>query len=216
MRKKSFLIILMICMVGSLFLAGCGQESGSGSGQTKITYAIWDKNQQPAMEAIAAAFHEKNPGITVEVQLIPWNQYWTKLEASATSDTMPDVFWMHSQSFVRYASNDMLMDLTDKTKGDIDLANYPQDLVKMYTYNGKVYGVPKDYDTVALWYNKTMFDAKGLAYPDETWDWNKLVETAQKLNDPDNGVYGFLAPPDQQSLYYDFRLSEWRRDPECR
>ena len=204
MRKKSFLIILMICMVGSLFLAGCGQESGSGSGQTKITYAIWDKNQQPAMEAIAAAFHEKNPDITVEVQLIPWNQYWTKLEASATSDTMPDVFWMHSQSFVRYASNDMLMDLTDKTKGDIDLANYPQDLVKMYTYNGKVYGVPKDYDTVALWYNKTMFDAKGLAYPDETWDWNKLVETAQKLNDPDNGVYGFLAPPDQQSLYYDF------------
>lgn len=204
MQKKYYVLTLVLLVFGMMMFAGCGQESSSGSGNVKITYAIWDKNQKPGMDAIAEEFHKENPEITVEVQVIPWGQYWTKLEASATSDTMPDVFWMHSQSFLRYANNDLLMDLTDKVKGDVDLNNFPKDLVELYSKGGKLYAVPKDYDTIGLWYNKTLFDQKGIPYPDESWDWNKLVEVAQKLNDPDKGVYGIVAPPDQQSFYYNF------------
>ncbi len=204
MRKKIFVFALAVLTLCMMLVAGCGSNSSSSGDNVKISYAIWDKNQKPAMDAIAEEFHKENPNITVEVQVIPWGQYWTKLEASATSDTMPDVFWMHSQSFLRYANNDMLMDLTDKVKGDVDLNNFPKDLVDLYSKSGKLYAIPKDYDTIALWYNKTLFDAKGIPYPDESWDWNKLVEVAQKLNDPANGVYGIVAPPDQQSFYYNF------------
>ena len=153
------------------------------------------------MEEIARRFEETHPGIAVDVQLIPWNQYWTKLEASAMSDTMPDVFWMHSQSFLRYASNGMLLDLTDLE--GFDTSAYPEDLVQFYTYEGKRYAIPKDFDTIGLWYNKRLFDEKGIPYPDETWDWQKLVTVAQQLTDPARGIYGFLAPLDQQSFYYD-------------
>ena len=95
MQKKYYVLTLVLLVFGMMMFAGCGQESSSGSGNVKITYAIWDKNQKPGMDAIAEEFHKENPEITVEVQVIPWGQYWTKLEASATSDTMPDVFWMH-------------------------------------------------------------------------------------------------------------------------
>ncbi|MCI6283691.1 sugar ABC transporter substrate-binding protein [Selenomonas sp.] len=200
MRRKTWCAALAALAILLLCVTGCGSQAEDG--RTHITYAIWDKNQQPAMEAIAARFEEQHPDIKVDVQLIPWNQYWTKLEASAMSDTMPDVFWMHTQSFLRYASNGMLMDVT--WLAGYDPAMFPADLVAFYTYEGKRYAIPKDYDTIGLWYNKTLFDAKGIPYPDETWDWDKLVKVAQELTDTEHGVYGFLAPLDQQSLYYDF------------
>ncbi len=204
-RIWRWLLLALLVMTGIICLGGCGQDrSMTEDGRVRLSYAIWDKNQQPAMQAIVDEFEAENPDIKVDIQIIPWNQYWTKLEAGAMSETMPDVFWMHPQSFVRYASNDILLDLTGQLGDDYDPANYPQGLSDFYTYDGHQYAVPKDYDTVALWYNKKLFDAKGIPYPDETWDWAKLVEVAQQLTDADNGIYGFLAPPDQQALYYDF------------
>ena len=200
-RIWRWLLLALLVMTGIICLGGCGQDrSMTEDGRVRLSYAIWDKNQQPAMQAIVDEFEAENPDIKVDIQIIPWNQYWTKLEAGAMSKTMPDVFWMHPQSFVRYASNDILLDLTGQLGDDYDAANYPQGLSDFYTYDGHQYAVPKDYDTVALWYNKKLFDAKGIPYPDETWDWAKLVEVAQQLTDADNGIYGFLAPPDQQAV----------------
>lgn len=207
---KKLISVIAATVVAGTMLTGCGSSSNSAStsssGDVTLTYAIWDKNQKPGMEAIAAKFHEKNPNITVNVEVTPWDQYWTKLDAGASSGTLPDVFWMHSCNFLKYATNDALMDITDKIKNskDVSMDNFPKDLVGMYTSGGKNYAIPKDYDTIGLWYNKTMFDAKGIPYPDATWDWNKLLEVAQKLNDPANGVYGFLSPVDSQQNYYNF------------
>lgn len=202
-------IAMAVCSVALMStLAGCGSKStsDSSSGNVTLTYEIWDKNQKPGMDAIAAAFHEKNPNITVNVEVTPWDQYWTKLDAGASSGTLPDVFWMHSNNLLKYANGGALMDITDKIKGssNLDMSKFPTDLVNLYATKGKNYGIPKDYDTIALWYNKTMFDEKGIPYPDGTWDWNKLLEVAQKLNDPAKGVYGFLSPVDTQQNYYDF------------
>ncbi|MCC9850777.1 extracellular solute-binding protein, partial [Streptococcus agalactiae] len=75
---------------------------------------------------------------------------------------------------------------------------------KIYNIKGEQYAIPKDYDTIGLWYNKKMFDAAGVSYPDETWDWNKLKEAAKKLTKPDGSQYGFLAPLHNQEGYYNF------------
>lgn len=205
--KKLISIIVATTAIGTM-LTGCGgskSSTESSKGDVTLTYSIWDKNQKPGMEAMATAFHEKNPNITVNVEVTPWDQYWTKLDAGASSGTLPDVFWMHSSNFMKYANGEALMDITDKIKNSKDLSmdSFPKDLVGLYASKDKNYALPKDYDTIALWYNKTMFDAKGIPYPDGTWDWNKLVEVAQKLNDPANGVYGFLSPVDSQQNYYD-------------
>ncbi|MDF2503534.1 sugar ABC transporter substrate-binding protein [Clostridium sp.] len=98
------------------------------------------------------------------------------------------------------------MDITDKIKNskDISLNNFPEGLVSSYVIKGKNYAIPKDYDTIALWYNKTLFDAKHIPYPNETWDWNKLVEVAQQLTDTSKGIYGMVAPKDDQQGFYNF------------
>ena len=113
---------------------------------------------------------------------------------------------MHSNNIYYYASNGQLLDLSKyiKESGGVDMANYPEGLVSIYSLNGKQYAVPKDYDTIALWYNKTLFDKAGLAYPDETWTWDTLKKAAKKLTKGDGSQYGICAGLHNQEGYYNF------------
>lgn len=206
---KKMLKMTMVLGALVVFLAACGSKDSSDKGSNKeatITYSIWDDNQMPGMKAIADAFMEKNPNIKVKVESTPWGQYWTKLEAGATGKNMPDVFWMHGNEANRYMSNEALLDLSDLVKDskELDISKYPKDIVEMYSYEGKNYGIPKDVDAIGLWYNKTLFDEAGLAYPDDTWTWDTLVENAKKLTNHDKGIYGFAAPNDAQAGFGSF------------
>ena len=189
--RKLFTILLTLCMVFTFVSFASAEEN------VTITFAFWDNNQEPGMQAIADAYHELHPNVTVEVQVTPWNEYWTKLEASALGGAMPDVFWMHSNQFFKYVTANTLLPLDF----DYDYTPYPEGVTALYTYEGVHYAVPKDYDTIALVYNKEIFDNAGIAYPDDTWTWDTLLETAKKLTDPEKGIYGFGAPNDRQSGY---------------
>lgn len=163
---------------------------------------IWDTYQEPGLTEILGDFTEKT-GIEAEIQVVTWDEYWTLLSAGAQGDSMPDVFWMHSNEAERYMSNGMLLDLTDRIaeSDSIDLSKYPEDITELYTYDGKNYAVPKDVDTIALWYNKTLFDEAGIAYPTADWTWDDLYEAAKALTK--DGVYGFAcSATNNQSGYY--------------
>ncbi|AQS07303.1 ABC transporter substrate-binding protein [Clostridium beijerinckii] len=215
--KKKIVSLILASMMAVTGLAGCGSSNsaatggqdtakGSSGGDVHITYGIWDSNQEKGLRKMADEFEGKNPGIKIDIQVTGWSDYWTMLEAAATGGSLPDTFWMHSNEIYRYASNGMLMDLTDKINksDDVKLSNYPEGLVKIYNLNNKQYAIPKDYDTIGLWYNKTMFDKAGISYPDETWNWDKLYEAAKKLTTGDGKQYGFLAPLHNQEGYYNF------------
>ncbi len=116
------------------------------------------------MQQLATAFTQENPNITIDVQLTPWETYWTKMKAAATGGAAPDVFWMNGPNYQLYATNGVLAPLDEKIAEDkVDLSAYPKALVDLYTVDGKHYGLPKDFDTVGLWYNKELFDAAGVA-----------------------------------------------------
>ena len=183
--------------------AACSGAGGGGTGSTgsdekvTLTYGMWDKNQVPTMEKIATAFKATHPNVSVSVQLTPFDSYWTKLQAAATGGQAPDVFWMNGPHFQLYASNGVLMpDLK------IDSSAYPAALVKLYQYNGKQFGVPKDFDTIGLWYNKKIFDAAGVKRPAPDWTWSDVQAAAKKLTNPAKGVYGLGAVPSGQEDYY--------------
>lgn len=197
----------------SALLAACSgsgtsesSSSANSSGKTEISYAIWDSGQEPGIRKIADKFEEKNPDIKINIQVVDWDNYWTMLEAGATGGSLPDTFWMHSNEIYRYGSNEMLLPLDDylaKSK-EAKLENFPDGLNEIYNIKGKQYAVPKDFDTIGLWYNKKMFDEAGIPYPDDTWDWNKLKEVAKKLTKSDGSQYGFGAGLSNQEGYYNF------------
>jgi multiple sugar transport system substrate-binding protein len=194
--KKLVASLLTLCLLVSL----CAPIALAEQAVT-ITFAFWDANQEPGMRAIADAYTATHPNVTIETQVTPWTEYWTKLEAAAQGGAMPDVFWMHSNQFFKYASAGALLDLTDL---NVDYTPYPSGVTALYNYEGAQLAMPKDYDTIALAYNKEIFDNAGIAYPDDTWTWDTLIETAKKLTDPEKGIYGFGAPNETQTGYYNF------------
>ncbi|MBE5788530.1 MAG: sugar ABC transporter substrate-binding protein [Clostridiales bacterium] len=188
--RKLFAVLLTLCMVFS-FVSFASAED------VTITFAFWDNNQEPGMKAIAEAYEAAHPGVKIEVQVTPWGEYWTKLEAAAMGGSMPDVFWMHSNQFFKFVNAGTLLPLDF----EYDYTPYPAGVTALYTFNDVHYAVPKDYDTIALVYNKEIFDNAQIAYPDDTWTWDTLLETAKKLTDTEKGIYGFGAPNDRQSGY---------------
>lgn len=211
--KKRFISVLL-CAILVLALASCTSEKkpsdttekkpDSGASDVKLSVSIWDNNQKPGLEKIIADFTAKT-GIEAEISVITWDEYWTLLSSGAQGGKLPDVFWMHSNESQRYMENDMLLDLTDRIKNSsvVDITKYPQDITGLYTLGGKNYGIPKDIDTIGLWYNKTMFDEAGVKYPDESWTWTDFVEAAKKLTKPDGSQYGcVIAADNNQAGYY--------------
>ena len=218
--KRNWRFMAAIAVAAAAVLAGCqsrqsGQEtapagseettqSGESSGGAEtsassgtLTVAIWDKNQEQGLTEVIKGFTEET-GIKAQIQVTPWEQYWTMLEAGATGGSLPDVFWMHSNEIARYSEYEMLLDLTERIKASdkLEMDKFPEDIVGIYNWEGtKQYAVPKDIDTIALWYNKTMFDEAGISYPDEDWTWETFADAAKKLTKPDGSQYGFALRP---------------------
>ena len=211
--RKAMALLLTGAMVFTM--AGCGsgdsssgdssdKKSESDSGDVELSVTIWDSNQEPGLTEIMNDFTEKT-GIKTKVSVVKWDEYWTLLESGTSGGSLPDVFWMHSNESQRYMSNDMLLDLTDKIaeSSEIDPANYPEDIWGLYTYDDKYYAVPKDIDTIALWYNKKMFDEAGLEYLTADWTWDDVTEAAKKLTKDDGSQYGLcLRNDNNQAGYY--------------
>ena len=202
MRRWKKIGALALATTLSLSLAACGGGNNKSADGT-LTMQIWDTAQRDAMQALADAYHEINPDVTIEVQVTSWDEYWTKLEAAAGSGNLPDVFWMHTNNILMYADNGMLADVTDLY--DDDTYSHYSDISIANTLgsDGRMYGVPKDKDTICLVYNKEMFDAAGVSYPDETWTWDDLVDASAKIYEA-TGKYGYMAYADDQLGYWNF------------
>ncbi|MEH7029188.1 ABC transporter substrate-binding protein, partial [Bacillus wiedmannii] len=188
--KKWFIFFLSTLLLAIVGCSNSGEKVNTSSKDEKIElrYALWDKKQLPAVEKVVQQFNEKHPNIKVKIELTAYGQYFQKLETAATGNALPDVFWMNGPNVVKYASGKVLMPLDDKAKKDnYKLENYPKSLVDLYTVDNKTYGIPKDFDTTALWYNKKLFDEAGVAYPDDSWDWEKMKEAAKQLTKKEKG-----------------------------
>lgn len=203
MKKiRGILVVVLVAML-TLFTALTAAQAETPSGT--ITLYYWDENQKPGMDAVIAMY-EQETGVKVETTIIPWAQYWTKLQTGLPSENGPDVFWSNFSHAIDYYPLGLVEPIGPYAERDgIDLSPFPDALLEMYSYNGVLHGLPKDYDTIGLYYNKALFDAKGVSYPTNEWTWDDLLEAAIALTD--DNTFGFLAPPATQTMAYSFILS---------
>lgn len=171
--------------------------------KVEIHYAYWQDVLGTYLEQAKADFEAQNANVTIVLEPTSWAEYWTKLETAATGGSVADVFQMNGPNISKYALGGAILPIDDYiANSDVDLANYPQAMNSLYNVEGVQYGIPVDYDTIGLWYNKELFDAAGLAYPNENWTWDDLVSAAAKLTNKDTGVYGISAGFADQGGFY--------------
>jgi multiple sugar transport system substrate-binding protein len=182
-------------------------DAGYTGPDATISYSIWGdpaeiKNQQ----AVVDAFHVANPKITVKVTVSDWDTYWDKLQTGIAGGDAPDVFAMDGPLFPDYQGRDVLLDLKPYIdKSGYDLTQLADQAVADFTTPGGQFGLPRDLNVIALYYNKKMFDAAGVPYPDDTWDWAKLVEVGKKLTLTKDGKvsqWGFYTETSDMENYW--------------
>lgn len=157
------------------------------SAAVTLEYWIWDQNQLTATKEAIARF-EAQHDIKVEVLLVPFPEFFTKVTLGLVSGTGPDVFWMTMYDFGSFHSNNMLLNLQPYIDADPEAAAYMDAiwpvLRDFYAPGGQAYGFPRDFDTIALVYNVNAMQEAGLVEPaiiENIWTWDDLATYSQKL-----------------------------------
>lgn len=171
----------------------------------KLTMWVWDENWATIIgDSIEVWIADYCPGAEVDLQVQPWGQYWDLLKTNAAGGDLPDVFNMSQDRFFFYADNDAVLDLQPYwDKYGVDTTLWGSGLVDPYRWgeNDDLYAAPVNWDTIAIYYNKDMFDAAGLEYPTADWTWDDFAADARALTDPDNDVYGAAVYTEYQAGY---------------
>jgi multiple sugar transport system substrate-binding protein len=147
-----------------LLLTACGGTSGGSGSNGTIEYWLWDSGQQPGYQKCADAFQQQNPGLRIHISQYGWDTYWSKLTAGFIADTAPDVFTDHLAKYAQFVDLKVLRPLDDLAPtSDIRDGDYQQGLAALWKgQDGKRYGTPKDWDTIAMFYNPAALKAAGV------------------------------------------------------
>ncbi|MGW6265064.1 ABC transporter substrate-binding protein [Cellulosimicrobium funkei] len=194
--------LVPLALIGATALTGCAQGSATTTagedGKTVVRYMNFTSNDghEQDLDTIVAAYEKDNPEVDVQVETIPFADYFTKLQTAFAGQTVADVVDLNYENFVSYAESGALAPLED-----VDAAAYKDTLLESFTLDGKQYGLPSSYSNVVMYYNKSLFDAAGLDYPTADWTWEDERAAATALTDKAAGVYGDFQPVTFHEFY---------------
>lgn len=149
--------------------------------KTTLVFSYWgDPAELPPFQEITRNFTASHPDIEIQVQHAPWSGYWTKLDAQLAAKAGPDVMFI--TNVPTYASRAQLEPLDAYIARDkFPIGQYNPEFLKIHQYRGRLYSIPRDNDTMVLYYNRDAFDQAKLAYPTANWRWSDLRNAALKL-----------------------------------
>ncbi|MBP1325330.1 multiple sugar transport system substrate-binding protein [Leucobacter exalbidus] len=231
MFKKRILTAVSVLAIAGLGLAACSSgDTGNGGtdadGAVTLTFRTWDTNAQAAYEKSFEEFTKQNPDITVNVESIPWGDYFTKLRTDVAGNSAADLYWINASSYKAYAQAGSLVDINELYGADFEAtqAEWAPGVVDQFTNDGTLYGIPQASDGgIALYYNAELLKAAGMTPEDIsglTWapgggDKDTLIKALQKLTVDKAGKtaddatfdaksiqqYGYNAAQDLQAIY---------------
>jgi multiple sugar transport system substrate-binding protein len=118
----ALVLALGACSQGSSSSSSSTSESDSAEGSTTIRYMNFSANDgnEANLDRIVEAFEDANDDVQVEVETIPYADYFTKLQTAVAGGTVADAFELNYENFVTYAENGSLAPLEGiDTRGEL-------------------------------------------------------------------------------------------------
>jgi multiple sugar transport system substrate-binding protein len=201
--KKTLRIGVAVAAASAIALTACGNGGGNAA-DGEISYWLWDANQLPAYQQCADDFAAANEGLSVKITQSGWDDYWSKVTNGMASGEMADVFTNHLAKYPDFVKTKQLLAISED---NVDMSSYQAGLADLWVgQDGTRYGLPKDWDTIALFYNKTMIADAGIS-EDEinnlTWnpeDGGTFEAVIAKLTIDKNGKRGDEAGFDKNNV----------------
>lgn len=179
-----------------------------------VTLTVSGATSSPAEDALVQSnlnkFSQTHPNIKINWSPIP-GDYPTKMRANIASNTVPDVFYLQPNMASEYIGAGKVLNLTPYMQRDNVAATtyYPSLLAPFACTSGQVFGLPKDWNSLGVFYNKQMLQQAGLSAPSASWTWNDMQTYAQKMTKnpgSPNSVYGISMSADA-SRWFAFLLA---------
>jgi len=198
-------VLLMLIIVG-LILTGEGCRREESHAVKTIRFTTWGSPaSNEVFQKVVDEFEKRNPDIRVELMMLPWNQYHRKLLTMLAAGSKLDFMRLANSYFPRFVENNALLSLNDfieRDRKEIDIDDFYPMALRGCRAEGKIYGLPLDVVGWAIYYNRRLFDQKGLPYPSGSWTWDEFIQVAKKLTEDLDGD-GII---DRYGAYVKFKM----------
>jgi multiple sugar transport system substrate-binding protein len=214
MKRNAFWWLVSSLMIVALLLPACAPAATEAPPEEEeveevaeepvevIWYVRTEDAEQPwEQDVIIPDFESKHPNIKINLTIVTWDDFDTKMQTMIAAGTPPDV-WSHwgPSGFADYVIRGLAADLTPYIERDnFDLSDFIPEVLDIYTLEGKVYGLPMLTTGSFIYYNKDLFDAAGVEYPptdwgDTSWTYDAFEEMCGELTndtgDPETMTFG--------------------------
>jgi multiple sugar transport system substrate-binding protein len=214
--KRYFSYLMVVTLVFALFLTACGKsgdktdngnQQNTANGQqtaspqasekpkqkVQVHLSTWaGQSEAKELQAILDKLNAASQSYEIVQDSNPAD-YDTRIVTQLAGDSGPDLFWVSAQNAAKYASQGVLLDITDRLKGSnapaAQLDDYFKSSLSPFTIQDKIYGLPWLQQPVVMYVNKSLFDKSGIGYPTDTWKWVDFTKAATQLTVDKNGKH---------------------------
>lgn len=202
MRLRS-LLPGALAVVLTAALAGCAGP-GADASAAKVTLTWWDYfGYSPAAEqavtTLLAKYQAVYPEIEVKRTTIKFSEFRGTLMKAVSEGNFPDVAAIDNADVGVFAARNALADLTSRMRAWQGRITFLDAVQRSVQAGDKSYGIPFRSNTTALFYNKALFAAAGIAKPPATWD--ELRADAQQLTTEQHAGFCFAAAPTEEGTF---------------
>ncbi|MBW3594326.1 MAG: sugar ABC transporter substrate-binding protein, partial [Actinobacteria bacterium] len=177
---------VLSCLLAFAALA-CTEESpppGDGTTSTKITLQVSGEPEETRVyTSLVEEFQKEHPDISVNlVEIAEKDDHLAKLATSFAGRTPPDLFLVNYREYAQFVARGAIEPIGDLLADrGIDLADYYEPPVQAFTYEGALQCMPQNVSSLAVYYNKKLFQQAGIDPPHGGWTWDEFRATAIAL-----------------------------------
>ncbi len=184
--KRIFFGIAILLSLTIMLLSAC-----RSSEPADVSFMVFgDPAELAAYQTLVDAFEEAHPEIDIDLQHVPsQGDYRQRLAASFSAGEPPDVMLINYRRMAPFAAQGGLEPLTDYLAGSDVISEdefYPV-AIDSFQWNNELWCIPQNVSSLAVYYNRDLFDKAGLPYPSDDWTWQEFLSTAQALTQDTDG-----------------------------
>lgn len=168
--------------------ASGGQAAAPAGEKIVLTFGHhWEAAFRPTQDTFDKKYIEQHPNIDLQSTYNTWSDHNNIVPTWAAANQLPDVIYVHGSRSYPWAFEGIIISIQDQVDKDeaFNVKGIWEESLRLYRFKGNLVGIPYDHGAIILGYNKDIFDAAGEAYPDDTWNMDKLREVALKLTKTD-------------------------------
>ncbi|MDX8045527.1 sugar ABC transporter substrate-binding protein [Gracilibacillus sp. S3-1-1] len=167
--------------------------------EEKVHLTFWrnfgNTAENEAYRELIRDFEIEHPHVNINMQEIEYSNYEVKLRTELVTEKGPDIMAIDSPNLGLYANAGILLPLTSFVERDIDIQDdFPPSIIEGLNYQDDLYLMPIIESSIALYYNKNIFEAADMPFPDKSavnpMTWEETIEIAKTLQSKEQAVYG--------------------------